>query len=340
MKNSLLIFITVTAFVFISSPLSAEYMVGNADYDTLINGALSRNMNGDFEYGEKLFTSLISQRPDDPTGYFFLGVTMQSRMQDREDWAELDSLMALFEKAVALSEAALKKDKGNGWLLYLQGSACSYIAVLEFEYGSFWTGYSKTKTAVKTLKRSIEADATVYDAYLGLGGYFYWKSNKLSWLSWLPFVKDDREKGLGYLETAREKSRYSRDPATHVLIHTYVEEGCYKKAEKLALGLASGFPEGKLPLWNLVHVYKSRDDWQNAFTCASELLEKLKADQHQTKYNLVEGYYLVIEAAYNLEDRARCKQLCSEALSLELSKEDREEQAEKLGWIGEIRGTD
>ena len=104
------------------------------------------------------------------------------------------------------------------------------------------------------------------------------------------------------LERAHRGSRYSRDPAAHVLIHAYIEEERFEEAEALAMDLAARFPEGRMPLWDLMCLYNSMEDWESSKAIALQLLNSIKGDESQTVYNLVECYHPLIKALYKIED--------------------------------------
>lgn len=298
-------------------------IVGDPDFIEPIQEALAATMNGQFEPGIDYFRKMIDENATDPTGYYFLGFCLQSMYKDRESWDSADHLCAIFDSSIDLTRMLLAGDSENPWLWYLLGASYSHKSVLKFQSEGLWEGYSHIRKAVECLERSVEYDSTIYDAYLGLGGYYYLKSSKMSFLTWLPFISDDRAKGMDLLKLSSRKAYYMGDYAQHFLVHNYLEENCYNEAESLARDLLNRFPEGKTPWWDLMIVLLKQKKYEEGIETGDTLLKMLLKDPHQSGGNIIEAHYYVMEALYKTGQWERCLELGERLLAMPIDYHDR-----------------
>ena len=137
------------------------------------------------------------------------------------------------------------------WSEYFLGTADGYDAYERVERGDWFGGVRKGMSSASTYEKIIEKDSSFYDAYVGLGTYYYWRSRKTEFLQWLPFVKDDRALGISMLITGAERSEYNRFAAMSAFISIYLDAENYKQAEKWSKRGLISYPENRIFLWGL-----------------------------------------------------------------------------------------
>src|SRR5208283_1119189 len=110
-----------------------------------------------------------------------------------------DSLLA---KGEALAERLIEKKDSAAWGCYYAGTALSYRAFSESENASWPSVIIDGMNAAKMFERCLELNPQFYDAMNGLGTYYYWRSKKTEFLSWLPFVSNKEKEGIELLSSA------------------------------------------------------------------------------------------------------------------------------------------
>jgi len=320
-------------FIILSLFVVSYTIAENPAYRLYIQTGLALTFNDKFEESKEMFLRVINTFPNDPAGYFFFGVAMQSEMMAHEDWEATDSLKSIFERAVELAE----KEPRNPWALYIKGSSLGYLAILEIRDGEYISALPYIRGAVNSLLSAIKIEPYMYDAYLGLGGYYYWKSKKLGFLNNLLFLEDDRAKGIQYLRLASEKSVFSRDPAKHALLVVLVEEKRFNEAYALAEYLEKKYPGSTLPLWDKLLIAEGEKNLADIMSITERLLARLRAEENSNNYNMIEVLHKRALAADRLNWDSEVLEASKEALSLELSEEIRNKQAGKLRELRALR---
>jgi tetratricopeptide (TPR) repeat protein len=91
--------------------------------------------------------------------------------------------------------------------------------------------YIDAKRGMASLRKALEREPALYDAYLGLGSYHYWRTAKSNFIRIIAFwVPDQRELGLRQLEFCAAQGLYARYEAIYNLIVAYFDYGKYEKA--------------------------------------------------------------------------------------------------------------
>jgi tetratricopeptide (TPR) repeat protein len=107
--------------------------------------------------------------------------------------------------------------------------------------------YSKGKSAVAALEKSLQIDPANYDAYLGLGLFEYYCSKltgAIKVLAWLIGFSGNSEKGLEYVTKALTHGKYSEGAAKVFLAHAYIQyEGKVEEGMELTRNLRARYPK-------------------------------------------------------------------------------------------------
>ncbi|MGB9561553.1 MAG: tetratricopeptide repeat protein [bacterium] len=290
-------------------------------------------MNEEFDLGKKIFERIIEEDPQDPAGYFFLGVMLEAEMMAKEDWALLDSLKKLFKTSAELS----KKDDNDPYALFIRGNSLGYLAILSIKDGDYIEALPYIRGTVGNLSKATKIKPDLYDAYIALGGYYYWKGKKLGFLNNILFLEDDREKGLKYLRLASEKATFSRDIAKHSLIFALIEEKEFDEAKRLCEYLMKKYPNSTLPLWDALAIAEAEENYPELVNITEKLLEKLRAEKNSNYYNIVEVLYKRAKAADKLNWYTETLNAANEALKFELPEETMRRQSQKVRELKELK---
>ncbi len=114
--------------------------------------------------------------------------------------------------AVDAKKACDEYPAQNAMIYFLRGMVLGEEGMVHLQDKEYLDSYSKGKSAVAALEKSLEIDPTSYDAYLGLGLFEYYCSKftgAIKILAWLIGFKGNSEKGLEYVTKAMTHGKYS-----------------------------------------------------------------------------------------------------------------------------------
>jgi tetratricopeptide (TPR) repeat protein len=287
----------------------------------LILQGIDAGIRENYELAENIFTRIISAEPENPEGYFFLGACYQTQMIDLESDFKEEEFYHNMEKSIELSKKRIEKDGNDIWAHFYLGNAYGSMAVYDAKHKRWWSGLKKGLKAKSAFKKVVELNSTFYDAYLGLGSYHYWVSVVTKSLRWLPFLRDDREKGIEEVKLAAEKSLYTKESALYSLIYVYLEEKEYDKAINLAMEMNQRFPESKLFLWPLADALYMKRDWENCIRHYEKILKLISNPDPSGYFNTIECRHRMAECYFHLELYDKCKEECERVLSYQISED-------------------
>jgi tetratricopeptide (TPR) repeat protein len=312
----------------------------NPQIRRLILEGIDATFQEDYPLAQSRFETLIRMAPEDPAGYFFLAASYHAQMIDYEsDFKEKDFHKNI-EMAKKFARERIKRDKKDAWAYLILGNTYGAKAVYDAARGKWWSGLNQGLSAKSALKQAIKHDPELYDAYVGLGSYHYWASviTKAFW--WLPFLGDNREKGISQMKLAYEKSSFSSATAASGLIWIYIEEKEFDRAIGLAQKMQSKYPRGKSFLWAIAQAYYEKRDWHNALLRYQELSERLEKN-HTSKnpdqsYNQVECRFYIANSLFNLRRYGECVSVCEKILNLPLDMRIQKRQKAKFKKTQEL----
>jgi tetratricopeptide (TPR) repeat protein len=212
--------------------------------DSLVISGIDLILKQEYQRADSLFRCTAMNYPQHPAGYLYQAAVRQAYAIDftvQVDRSEFDSLLA-----------AGRKNAGNlqwPWREYFLATADGYEAYERAERGDWFGGARIGYGSAGEFENIVERDSSFYDAYVGIGTYYYWRSRKTEFLRWLPFVRDDRVLGISMIEQAAERSTYNRFAAISALVSVLIDAERYAEVlEWSERGLAS-YPANRIYLW-------------------------------------------------------------------------------------------
>ena len=133
--------------------------------------------------------------------YFYRAATLSSRMTHFENTDDEEGFISAIDRSIAIIEDSLQDTTGldakkhADYLFYL-GSAYGYLAFYQGRNGKYFPALSNGLESNALLHMAVAMDSLRYDAFLGIGVFKYWRYSKLKFISWLPFIPDEREEGI------------------------------------------------------------------------------------------------------------------------------------------------
>lgn len=217
---------------------------------------------------------MIEKYPDNPAGYLYLAGAVQAEFSDYEDGFDRPLFDSLLAKGEALADRLIERKDSADWGYYYAGTALSYRAFSESERGNWPSVIIDGMNSAKMFERCLELNPKFYDAMSGLGTYYYWRSKKTEFLSWLPFVTDRKKEGVSLLTSAVENGTYDTFEAMNSLILVLTEEARYGEALPITLRALAKYPDNRSFLWCLVGIVErtSRRDTAAIKSAVTRLL--------------------------------------------------------------------
>lgn len=275
-------------------------------------------LNGQYGEAFELFDRIIDQWPQHPAGYFFKSATLQYKMMDLEDYRWERDFYALLDTTEDLCQRILRINGEDTWAEFFLGGALGYRGAYQVKKGRWWSGFKNGRRAKVRLEKALRLNPQLWDAYLGLGTYRYWRSRMTRFLRWFPFISDEREKGIRELWLAAQRGIFSSATAKDGLVWIYIEEEEYGKALSLSQELCGLYPSGRGFLWGMARALWGKGDWKWAEDVYRRILNSVEAQEFDNHYNAVECRYWIARCLFNRMKYPNCIRECQTIFRYEL----------------------
>ena len=284
-------FVIITA-LFLLLPLTATSAL---DLDSTYVVQLRRGINytivEQFDSARIVFKQMLATDSLDHAARLYLAGVDHAEMMDREDYSLKDLFEADADATIHLAELDLAAARDSAWAYLTIGNAHAYVASLEAKTGSWWSAMRRGLKAKGAYLDALKIDPNLYDAYLGLGTYHYWKSAKTEFINWLPFVGDRKDDGVSELQLAVDSSLFSNDLARNSLIWIQLERKEPQLALENARRLSAKFPQSRLIKWGMAFSCYAAGRMHEAVNYFGEIIVSLESDSTQNYFNLIECRY-------------------------------------------------
>lgn len=303
--------------------------------DSLLQEAILRTALQHYDRALSFTDRVIKIYPKEPIGYFFRAAVLQARMMDYENYGTDEK--AFLEATGWCRQLAQQKLKdpaltGNAkaWAHFFFGSAIGYEAFVIGKKKKYFEAFHYGWQSIQHLEAALKIDPQLYDAYLGIGTYKYYRSKMSKSFRWLPFIKDEREMGMNMIRQALAQGRYSRTAAINGLGWILMDEDRPKEALALIDSALVTYPASRFFLWSAGEAAFRVKRYEQAAAHYRQILSSLQNENHLSPYLELVGrtrLAKVYQAAGKMDEA--CHELERIKL-LGLSKRDRERGEEFL----------
>ncbi|MEJ2637575.1 MAG: tetratricopeptide repeat protein, partial [Calditrichia bacterium] len=304
---------------------------------SLIEQGIELTITNNFEGAAQLYQQLIDQYPKSPMGYFYKGATLQARMLDREDYSRQDEFFGLMDKTIDLAVKQQESGAENAWNYFYEGSAYLYRSFMKSKLGKWFPAYRDAVRGVDRLEAAIKMDSLLYDAYMGVGSFKYWKSARASFLSWLPFISDEREEGIRMIRQAIEKGDFvywvGRDQLCWILLNEGREEEAFVAAQENL----TAYPQSRFFKWTLVSAALHSHRLDLSRELYKELLDDIRSLPENNHYNELDCLVSLAEIERDSENWSDAFRYADEALRLQIDSTIRKRSRDRLEKALKIR---
>jgi tetratricopeptide (TPR) repeat protein len=280
--------------------------------DSIVVNGIDCIYRQEYIKADSIFRNAVERYPQHPAGYLYQVGVMQQYAIDFSvpiERNKFDSLLVLGKNTA--------KNLDAPWLEYFLGSAEGYDAYERIEREDWLNGVRKGMSSASWFEEVIENDSSFYDAYVGVGTYYYWSSRKTAFIRWLPFVKDKRELGIKMLILCAERSKYNRFAAISALISTYIDAEDYTQAETWSRRGLKYYPKNRIFLWGLATALERNKHYTETVAVYENLLKNILSVKSPHPYNEIVCRLKLVKLQYAVNDTVTALQYLKTILSYE-----------------------
>lgn len=301
-----------------------------AQTDSLIQIGIRLTIEHSYDKAEAIFSKIEKEMPQSPAGYFFHAASLQSKMMDYEIYDEESEFLSLIDKSVKLSQEHLKRQPKDAWAYFFIGAGYAYLAFYQAKQDKLLKAFQHGLRSVGALERALKLDSTLYDVYLGLGTYKYYRSKLSRYFSWLPFVKDERAAGIEMIKMAIQKSKYSRYAALNGYCWISIAEGNLTEAWRLVNSALREFPESRVFLWCAAEIAEKLNRWDEALGFYMKILNSLKNQEALSPYNEFVCRRHMAQVYVQLMDYPKAEEECNKTNTIQMDQKTRKRLGNKV----------
>jgi tetratricopeptide (TPR) repeat protein len=278
---------TLLLFALLLWPSSSLKAAVGDVFDPRIDRGLEILYQGQYQEAIDTFDAFINQHPQNPAGYFFKAGAYQLRSMAYETEVWDNTQTSLLDSSLELANKAVAMDRRDPWAFFIRGGTYAYRAAIKVRSKDYFSALSNGLSAVSDLNKAAALDPQLYDAYMGIGSFHYFRTKAASVLKWLPFIGDNREQGIAEIKLAIEKGRYSKVMAQNGLAWIYVDYEKYQLALEQARQLENSYPQNHVFFWIAPEVHWRTRQWDQASAGYARLLKLLDQSQPMNNFNRV-----------------------------------------------------
>ena len=308
-----------------------------AEVDSLILHAIDLTFHSQFDSAMISFQQLVTLYPDHPVGYFYQTATLQSKMMDYETYIWEQDFFDLADRAFDVGQARLDSGDTNPWIHYYMGSVHVYKGLYKAKSGALVPGFVNAKKGFGCLKKAVELDSTLYDAYLGIGSYDYWSGKLYKYLKWLPWISDERKNGVRFIKQAMHLGKYSYWMGLNNLAWIEYDQKNYHNAiQHFQEGLKK-YPGSRFFLWGLADTHYKNKTYEQAAAIYENLLDQIQNMPYNNGYNEILCRFKMVRAYYDIKNYEMCLHHCDAILKRRIPYEVRERLGDRFEKVHEYQ---
>lgn len=319
-------------------PLSIQAQIfPDRNVHVLVVFGIQKIMNQEYESAQTIFRKLNDASPELPLAEIYLAAVEISRANDFKEKPNEHYIDSLFECSKKKIDHLLTREPDYVWYNYFAGLSSGYKTYFHAMNGELLLALTEGLNALKYFDKCILIDSTFYEAEIAIGTYVYWKSAFIQPLQWLPFINNEKDKGISLIENAIENSSYNKLLAMYSLIWIYIDSERYPDAVRIARDALKLYPNSRFIMWGLAHAQHFLNE-ADAIGTYKQLLKSYKKESLNHRTNEVIVYHKIAMLYFNLNDLDESLKFCNEILEMkEFSDHETRQIGERLNRVRELR---
>ena len=307
-----LILILIT-FIFFQGSLFPQ-IYPNAQVDSLMRKGINEIINQKYDSAKVDFTELNKKFPDIPFGRIYLAATSIAESYDMALEFNSDYIEKKLDEAEKLSEDLIDKNDKNPWNYYFSALVQGYYAYFNALKKNWFPALNYGLKCISSFEKCLNIDPRFYDGYTAIGSFKYWKTRKTEFLTWLPFVPNEEQKGIDLLIISTNHFSYNEYLGFYSLIWIYIDKKKYGSAIKLAEKALRQYPDSRVFKWGLARAYEGTDV-NKAIDIYNGLLNSYEQIPNSNHYKEIVLKHIIAQQYYKLGENKKALKLCNEILN-------------------------
>lgn len=283
--------------------------------DRIIKIGISEILQQNYREAEKIFQQLDDEINENPLGKIYLAATLITEGYDYNIPFDDIRINSLLNQAKKIAEIQLSNDKNNLWNKYYLALAEGYTAYYKALNGNIIEALSSGLNAYNLFDQILQQDSTFKEALIAVGTYKYWRSEKLKFINWLPFIDDERDIGTKYLQNAIKNNSYNSHLASYSLIWIYIHKNEIKKAKNLAENFLKKYPNSRIYKMVLARIYEEID-LQMSISLYYQLLDAYKKLNLDNRVKIITLKHKIAIQYQKIGKKQQALDICNEILSI------------------------
>ncbi len=312
------IFTIIFISIIISFPLySQTYPIKKID--EFLKIGIDKIINQKYNQADSIFTLLKKSYPKLPLGNIYLAANEIARKFDLSEKFNDRLIINNLDEAEKISNSLIEQNEKNYiWDIYFLALTEGYKAYYKALDKNWLVAFDEGFNSISNFKRCINIDSAFYESYTALGTYIYWKSSKTEALNWLPFITDEKQKGISLLKIAIQNSSYNKYLAVNSLQWILIDEERYNEAAELSLHIISEYPDSRIFKWALARAYEDIDK-RKSIAVYFEILNSYKKDNSLNNINHIILLHLIAQQYQQIGEISEALKLCKIILNIKLN---------------------
>ena len=270
-------------------------------------------------------------------GWFLRASVLSSRLTDFEDELDDEALLHACKQVQELCEIAIREGDRSAMTRFYLASVLGYLSFRAFKHDNLMETISLAKKMGHLYEEAVSLDSTCWDAYLGLGAYYYHSSARAGLLRRVGLISDKRDEGIRLVKISAERGTFSRLAARSNLAWLAIDRERYDEAVQIITQLLEGYPNRRAFLWAMGRVRMKQRNWNEAIKIYETLLVSLRSEARNNHYNEIGCLHALAVAHGKLGDWRRVRKLTDEALAIDLSSGVAERKKKDLDRLKKLR---
>jgi tetratricopeptide (TPR) repeat protein len=242
---------------------------------------------------------IIRKYPENPAGYFFMAVVLDSWMQLHQSDLKENEFYQYCDLTIEKGENSLAKDPKDEWAKFFIGGADGYKGTYEARYERWITAFRYGWKGVSVLLELQSKGSGLVDINYGIGNYDYWRSAMMKILWWMPGIDDKREEGIKRILITMDKGIYTKVASSLSLIDIMMNEKRFNEALAISEKMLKIYPQSSFFLWGKVDALIALKRYKEAVEILLIIKKKLDNDPKDNEYNGVVCHYWLAKAYYS-----------------------------------------
>lgn len=286
--------------------------------------------NEEYPLGLTTVDSLLKLHPAEPLIHLLKATILFGRMKSYYDDLDNNTLEERCNEIEKMSLKLINAGNTQADIRFCLGTVWFYRSQMALIEGRKLDMIRSGMKSGRYFEESMRLDSTYWDTYLGLGSYYFYRTQGVGLIKYLPIFEDKRQLGWQLVEKGAEKGTVTRLTAQLGLAWMSLAECDYRDAIERAEPLLREFPRSRSLMRCLGRAQMNLGLAEETKSTFGKLLASIRRETRNNHYYELECLHSMAKASRILERWEEVQQLCREALSLQLDKDVRRRRAKEL----------